>query len=299
MATGFFAEDQRIKGSVYHGSINGDLAAIKILKGDVSSEINILKQISHSSVIRLSGFCLHEGNTYLVYEFAENGSLSDWIHEKKHNNSSPLNWKQRVQIAYDVADGLNYLHNYANPPYIHKNLKGSNILLDGYFRAKVTNFGLARSVAENQEEGLQLTRHVVGTKGYMSPEYLENGLLTPKLDVFSFGVVILELLSGRKAVTVDEENGGELLLSESIKLVLEGENVREKLRKFVDPSLRDEYPLDLLYNMAQLAMLCVAHELGSRPTASEVFVSLSKILSSSLDWDPSDEGRSKSMDRGR
>ncbi|OVA00190.1 Protein kinase domain [Macleaya cordata] len=304
-ATGFFREENRIKGSVYRGVMNGDNAAIKRMKGDVSNEINILKQINHSNVIRLSGFCIHEGNTFLVYEFVENGSLSDWLHHNHDENKKyhSLGWKQRVQIAYQVADGLNYLHNDANPPYIHKDLKSSNILLDGNMRAKIANFGVARSIVmeNNQEEEvdsgggggeqMQLTMHVVGTQGYMAPEYLENGVITPKLDVFAFGVVILELLSGREAATPSESDNEkterDVLLSESIKMVLEGENVREKLINFIDPSLKQDYPLDLVFSMAQLAMDCVAPDLTSRPTMLNVFMSLSKILSSSLDWDPS------------
>ena len=269
----------------------GDDAAVKVLKGDVSSEINMLKRINHTNIIRLSGFCVHGGNTYLVYEHAENGSLTDWLHDNKYPGSSPLAWKQRVQIAYDVADALNYLHNYTNPPYIHKNLKTGNILLDSSFRAKISNFGLARTL-ENQDKegGVQLTRHVVGTHGYMAPEYMEDGVIAPKLDVFAFGVVILELLSGREASN-DKHGGGdeEELLSASIRRVTEGDNVREKLRGFVDPSLRHEYPLDIAFSMAQLAKNCVAHRLNSRPAMPEVFMTLSKIHSSSLNWDPSDE----------
>ncbi|XP_068648041.1 protein LYK5 [Aristolochia californica] len=295
-ATGFFGDDHLIQGSVYRGVINGDDAAIKRMKGDVSNEINILKRINHSNVIRLSGFCSHEGNSYLVYEFAENGSLSNWLHER---NSSPcLTWKQRVQVAYDVADGLHYLHNYANPPYVHKNLKSSNILLDGCFRAKIANFGLAKGV-EN-EEGYQMTRHVVGTQGYMALEYLEHGLVTPKLDVFAFGVVMLELLSGREAASSSGDGKKvAVLLSESMKFVLEGENVRKKLKDFIDPNLRSDYPLDLAFTMAQLALNCVASDLNSRPTMNEVFLSLSKIFSSSLDWDSSDASKSNSHIDGR
>ena len=294
-ATGFFGEANRIKGSVYRGSFMGDDAAVKVMKGDVSSEINLLKRINHSNIIRLSGFCVHGGNTYLVYEYTENGSLTDGL-GNKYPGSSPLAWKQRVQVAYDVADALNYLHNYTNPPYIHKNLKTSNILLDSSFRAKISNFGLARTL-ENQEDGFQLTRHVVGTQGYMAPEYIENGVITPKLDVFAFGVVMLELLSGREATAAYKHGGDdEELLYESIRRVLEGNNVREKLRGFVDPSLRHEYPLDLAFSMAQLAKSCVAHDLNSRPGMPEVLMTLSKILSSSLDWDPSDElERSRSV----
>ncbi|KAL7174894.1 hypothetical protein ACSBR2_028662 [Camellia fascicularis] len=313
-ATGFFGESNRIKGSVYRGSFNGDDAAVKVMKGDVSEEINILKQINHSNIIRLSGFCVHDGNTYLVYEYAENGSLSDWLHSNSKTASystSNLGWKQRVQIAYDVADALNYLHNYTSPPYIHKNLKTSNILLDPHLRAKVANFGLARSLPENQD--LQLTRHVVGTHGYMAPEYIENGLVTPKLDVYAFGVVMLELLSGREAARggrdgnnkrngEDEEEGEEELLSATIRQVLGGENVRDKLRGFIDPCLGHQYPLDLAYSLAQLAKNCIGtrDDLNSRPSMAEAFMTLSKILSSSMDWDPSDElEHSRSLNSGR
>ena len=307
-AAGYFGEANRIKGCVYRASFKGDDAAIKIMKGDVSEEINILKQINHSKVIRLSGFCIHSGNTYLVYEYAENGSLKDWLHGDG-GSCSTLGWKQRVQIAYDAADALNYLHNFINPPCIHKNLKSSNILLEGNMRGKLTNFGLARRL-ENEEGdggGLQLTRHVVGTQGYMAPEYIENGVVTPKLDVFAFGVVILELLTGKEAAAPAQKDGGGggggggELLYVSINEVLEGDNVRDKLRGFIDPSFAPhEYPFDLAYSMAQLAHSCVAHDLNARPTISDVFLSLSKILSSSLDWDPSDDFQpSGSLSNGR
>ncbi|XP_072962122.1 protein LYK5 [Typha angustifolia] len=361
-ATESFGEDHRIKGSaVYRGVINGDEAAIKRLKGDVSHEINILQHINHSNVVRLSGFCLHQGNTYLVYEFAQKGSLADCLHHNHHNlngnlvmmksssssgsskeeeedlnngnyyvsssssyssnSSRVLSWKQRVQIAHDVADGLNYLHNYTNPPYIHKNLKSSNILIDADFRAKLSNFGLARALLiqpteEDSEEGgsppPQLTRHVVGTQGYMAPEYLEHGLMTPQLDVFAFGVVMLELLSGKEATfsktktktkkdgEKKNRRGSEALLWESIGGILSGEDAKSKLRGFMDPCLqRSDYPLDLAYAMAELAMRCVSREAGSRPTMAEVLVSLSAIYNSALDWDPSDYSNSGSMAQAR
>ncbi|KAL3736516.1 hypothetical protein ACJRO7_025461 [Eucalyptus globulus] len=299
IATGFFSKDNKINGSVYRGKFKNDDAAVKVLKGDVSGEINILKQINHANIVRLSGFCVHKGNTYLVYEYAENGSLSDWLHYKKLESYSVLSWKQRVQVAYHIADALNYLHNYMNPPYVHKNLKGSNILLDANFRAMVANFGLARAMEDvDEEDGLQMTRHVVGTQGYMAPEYIENGVITPQLDIFAFGVVMLELLSGREAAG-DTKNGEELL-SAAIKRVLDGDSARANLRGFIDPSLKDEYPLDLAFSMAGLAKRCVADDLNARPEMTEVFMTLSKILSSSLDWDPSDElDRSHSMSHGR
>ncbi|KAL3845940.1 hypothetical protein ACJIZ3_003343 [Penstemon smallii] len=296
-ATGSFSEANRIgESSAYRGLFNGDDAVVKIMKGDVSREIDVLRQINHSHIIRLSGFCLHEGITYLVYEYAQKGSLDEWLRPSNtaivkggdEYDSHLLDWKQRVQIAYDVADALNYLHNFTRPPYIHKNLKSSNVLLDANMRAKVANFGLARSLGS--EDDPIVTRHVEGTYGYMAPEYIENGLITPKLDVFALGVVILELLSGKEAIMdkiIDDEEGEQLLLWKRIEGVLARENVREKLREFVDPLLGEDYPLDLAYSMAQLARSCVAHNLNERPTVSEVFFALSRLLSSSMDWDPS------------
>ncbi|KAL6279057.1 hypothetical protein ACE6H2_015938 [Prunus campanulata] len=196
-ATQFFSEANRIQGSVFRGSFEGDDAAIKVVIGDVSQsgdEINLLKRINHSNIIRLSGFCVDQGHTYLVYEYAPSGSLSHCLH-----SPTALSWKQRVQIAHDVADALNYLHNFTHPPY-------------------------------------------------------------------------------------DQE----LLLSASINGVLEGDHVRDKLEGFMDPSLKREYPLDLAFSMAQLAKSCVATQINSRPTMAEAFITLSKILSSTLDWDPSD-----------
>ncbi|KAG6403572.1 hypothetical protein SASPL_135797 [Salvia splendens] len=239
IATNSFAESNRIAGSsVYRGWFNGDEAVVKVIKEDVSGEINTLGRINHSRIIRLSGFCLHQGTTYLVYEYAHNGSLKDWLHKPR------LDWKQQLQIAYDVADALNYLHNFTNPPYIHKNLTTSNILLDSNMR-------------------------------YMAPEYIETGLLTPKLDVFAFGVIMLELLSGKEAAA-DK-------LHETIGGVLSGDNVRDKLQGFMDPNL--DYPLELAYSMAQLARSCVAHNVDVRPPISEVLLALSALLSSSTDWE--------------
>ncbi|CAA7025168.1 unnamed protein product [Microthlaspi erraticum] len=288
-ATSNFSDANRIKGSVYRATINGDDAAVKVIKGDVtSSEINLLKKLNHSNIIRLSGFCIREGTSYLVYEYSENGSVSDWIHSPEKKKA--LTWKQRVEIARDVAEALDYLHNYVTPPHIHKNLESTNVLLDANFRAKISNFGVARVLDEGDLD-LQLTRHVEGRQGYLAPEYVENGVITPKLDVFAFGVVVLELLSGKEAVTIEkkEKGGGEEveMLCKEINNVLGGENVREKLKAFMDPSLGDEYPLELAYTMAQLAKSCVATDLNSRPYVAQVLTTLLMIVSSSLDWEPS------------
>uniref|UniRef100_A0A1J3E0F5 Protein LYK5 n=1 Tax=Noccaea caerulescens TaxID=107243 RepID=A0A1J3E0F5_NOCCA len=290
-ATSNFSDANKIKGSVYRATINGDDAAVKVIKGDVtSSEINLLKKLNHSNIIRLSGFCIREGTSYLVYEYSENGSISDWLHSSEKKKKT-LTWKQRVEIARDIAEALDYLHNYVTPPHIHKNLESTNILLDSNFRAKISNFGVARILDEGGDLDLQLTRHVEGRQGYLAPEYVENGVITPKLDVFAFGVVVLELLSGKEAVTIqkkkEEEEEQVDMLCKEINNVLGGENVREKLKAFMDPSLGDEYPLELAFTMAQLAKSCVAADLNSRPSVAQVLTTLLMIVSSSIDWEPS------------
>ncbi|XP_047076535.1 protein LYK5-like [Lolium rigidum] len=298
-ATAGFAEERRIaNSSVYRAVINGDAAAVKRVAGDVSGEVGILKRVNHSSLVRLSGLCVHRGDTYLVFEFAENGALSDWLHGAGVGGAT-LVWKQRVQAAFDIADGLNYLHHYTNPPCVHKNLKSSNVLLDAGLRAKVSSFALARSVPEGAD-GAQLTRHVVGTQGYLAPEYLEHGLITPKLDVFAFGVILLELLSGKEATFDGGDKRGETLLWESAEgLVVQGEDARGKVREFMDPRLHGDYPLDLAVAVASLALRCVAREPRGRPSMDEVFVKLSAVYNSMLDWDPSDYGNSRSSIAGR
>ena len=152
----FFGEEAGCFGLFLFVHVGWDIAAVKILKGDVSGEINLLRRINHFNIIRLSGFCVYKGDTYLVYEFAENDSLEDWLHSgsKKYENSTSLSWVQRVHIAHDVADALNYLHNYTSPPHVHKNLKSGNVLLDGNFRAKVSNLGLARAVEDQGVKNL-------------------------------------------------------------------------------------------------------------------------------------------------
>eukprot|EP01018_Ginkgo_biloba_P031982 Gb_32752 [translate_table: standard] len=290
-ATHDFSPSCRIRGSVYRGVIDGTTVAIKQMKGDVSQEINILKRINHVNLIRLAGLCTSEDHSYLVYEYAENGSLSDCLHsEQFHSNrtwsgsSVVLSWRQRVQICLDIANGLQYLHNYTNPAYVHKDIKSSNILLDGDYRAKIANFGLAKSTDSSRAEGFALTRHVVGTKGYMAPEYLAHGLVTPKLDVFSFGVVVLEILSGRKAVSAERDGGNnmkEVMLWSEIGALMEGENQRENVKGFIDSSVVEKggYPVfDTVFRMAELAKACVDHDLVRRPTMNEIVMALSRMM---------------------
>uniref|UniRef100_A0A0D9X7U7 Protein kinase domain-containing protein n=1 Tax=Leersia perrieri TaxID=77586 RepID=A0A0D9X7U7_9ORYZ len=290
-ATAGFAEERRIgnnNSSVYRAVINGGdtVAAVKRVAGDVGAEVRVLGRISHARLVRLLGLCVHRGYTYLVFELAQNGALSDWIHHAATSRGrGGLAWRQRMQVAFDVADGLNYLHNYTVPPYVHKNLKSSNVLLHADFRATVSDFGLARPVSFSGAGAAQMTSHVVGTHGYLAPEYLQHGLIGPQLDVFAFGVVLLEILSGEEAAPAD--SASLLLWEEAEELAFVdgggGEDTRDKVTAFMDARLCGDYPLEVAVAMVALALRCVAREPRARPSMAEVFLSLSTLHKSTLD----------------
>nr|ASM47209.1 lysm-containing receptor kinase 6 [Parasponia rigida] len=279
LATSDFNPSCWIKGSVYRGTINGDMAAIKKMHGDVSKEVHLLQKINHSNLIRLSGVCFSEGHWYLVYEYAANGPLSDWIYND-NNDGNFLNWTQRIQIALDVATGLNYLHNFTSPPHVHKDMKSSNILLDSDFRAKIANFGLARSTGA-QEGQFSLTNHIVGTVGYMAPEYLENGLVSTRLDVYAFGVLLLEMLTGKEIHIFYDEN---INLSNALSAVLNDEG-QESLSRFMDPSMQEKYPHELAKFVVQVIDSCLEKNPEARPTMDEIVQFLKRTLSNSLAWE--------------
>uniref|UniRef100_A0A803PF83 Uncharacterized protein n=1 Tax=Cannabis sativa TaxID=3483 RepID=A0A803PF83_CANSA len=272
-----------VKGSVYKGNINGDFAAIKKVDGDISKEINIMQKINHSNLIRLSGICFNGGFWYLVYEYAANGPLSSWIHHKRKDGRF-LNWSQRIQIALDVATGLNYLHNFANSSHVHKDIKSSNILLDSDFRAKIANFGLTRST-QGHDGQYSLTKHVVGTIGYMAPEYLENGVVSTKLDVYAFGVVLLEMLTGKEVSVLYEENKH---LSDSFSALLINDDDEEKqdgLKHFMDPSLEEKYPYEFVVFVVRIIEGCLKKNPEARPDMDEIAQLLSRTLNDSLNWE--------------
>lgn len=281
-ATDNFSSGSLIKGSVYYGMINGDYAAIKKVNGDVSKEINLLNKINHSSLIRLSGISYNDGNWYLVYEYAVNGPLSDWIYYS-NGNGKYLSWTQRIQIAFDVATGLNYLHSFTNPPYIHKDIKSSNVMLDNDFRGKIANFTLARS-ADGEDGQFALTRHIVGTKGYMAPEYLENGLISTKLDVYAFGVLLLEIITGKEAAALSAEQYMDS--SDALNRFLDEEN-KESLRKFIDPAMAEDCPTELAVFVVKLIISCLKKGPANRPAMDEIVQSLCRTLSTSLGWEAS------------
>ncbi|GAB4848894.1 lysM domain receptor-like kinase 4 [Ancistrocladus abbreviatus] len=282
-ATDNFSPNCWIPSSVYRGSINGNQVAIKKTDGDASKEVDLLSKVSHVNLISLVGVCFDDGQWYLVYEFAANGPLSDWIYHED-DEDKVLTWTQRIRIALDVATGLDYLHNFTSPPHVHKDIKSSNILLNSDLRAKISNFGLSKTVGD-QEGQFALTKHIVGTRGYMAPEYIENGLVSPGLDVYAFGVLMLEVLTGRAVAVL--YGGLNAYLSEVLEAVFlaEGEDTKEKLRGLIDPYLHGNYPAEVAMDMVRLTDSCLRENPGSRPHMNGIVQVLSKTLTTSLIWE--------------
>ncbi|XP_060178879.1 serine/threonine receptor-like kinase NFP [Lycium barbarum] len=280
-ATDGFDERCLIQGSVYKGTIDGEVFAIKKMKWNAREELKILQKVNHGNLVKLEGFCIDpkEANCYLVYEYVENGSLHSWLHSEK---TEKLSWKTRLRIATDVASGLLYIHEHTRPRVVHKDIKTSNILLDSNMRAKVANFGLAKSGCN------AITMHIVGTQGYIAPEYLADGIVSSKMDVFSFGVVLLELVSGKEAI--DDE--GKVLWAK-IGEFSEGSEERKvkKLQEWMDESLlREEFTMESVMNVMSVAISCLSKDPSRRPGMIEIVYALSKSID--LFSDISEEGLS-------
>lgn len=198
--------------------------------------------------------------------------LREWLNENKSKDRG--SWNKRIQIALDVANGLHYLHHFTEPPYIHMDVKSSNILLNSDLRAKIANFGLARAAMMETSSG-ELARDVVVTRGYMAPEYGKAGPVTPKVDVYAYGVLMLELITGKDANFI--QDGMEELLSAAIVSTMEAKNPEAELSLLVDPTLDGNNGTDVLLRMAELSVACLTQEPARRPTMWEIVSTLLKI----------------------
>ncbi|KAL0424672.1 UNVERIFIED_CONTAM: Wall-associated receptor kinase-like 1 [Sesamum radiatum] len=231
------------------------------------NEVVILSQINHRNVVRLLGCCLETEVPLLVYEFIPNGTLFQHIHEP--NEDFPSSWQMRMRIARDVAGALSYLHSAASKPIYHRDIKSTNILLDEKYRAKVSDFGTSRSVAIDQTH---LTTRVLGTFGYLDPEYFQSSQFTEKSDVYSFGVVMVELLTGEKAISSVRAEVGKSLATHFLHSMEE-----DHLFDILDPRVLKECRREQVAAIAELARRCLDLNGKKRPTMKEVAVELEGI----------------------
>ncbi|CAO2829578.1 unnamed protein product [Amaranthus hypochondriacus] len=281
-----------IEGNVYLGRIKGKDVAIKSTTLDFMSKVDLtlFQDVvhNHPNIMRVLGTCFEEGNdSYLVIEYAKNGSLKDWIHGglamKSHfiaSCSCFLTWRQRLRICLDVALALQYMHHIMHPIYVHCNVKSKNIFLDEEFNAKIGKFGMAKCVEDDTQDIEFSSRNPASwNKGYLAPEYINQGVVSPSIDIYAYGVILLEILSKETPIIVSSK-GEKLMLSAKIKFILESENVDE-LKSWIDGDLGDNYSFDGAIALATLARACIDEDPSSRPSAGEIVEKLSRLIEES------------------
>ncbi|CAI6012081.1 unnamed protein product [Closterium sp. NIES-65] len=235
----------------------------KLLHGrdEFKSEVEILSRVHHRNLVRILGYHIGETEELIVFEFMANGSLDHHLHG---NTCTPIGWERRLQMAIDAAKGLAYLHHDCYPKVVHRDIKASNILLDANMNAQVGDFGLARLLQDDSEH---VTTRVMGTIGYLAPDYAFSGQLTEKSDVYSFGVLLLELLTGRQPVDVTASTfQGQSLVEWAWQQTIGSESINAIL----DPRLNNVYNADEALCVWRVALDCVNHIAKKRPTMDKV-----------------------------
>ncbi|OWM78042.1 hypothetical protein CDL15_Pgr018611 [Punica granatum] len=241
------------------------------------NELESLSRLNHKNLVRLFGFCEDSDELILVYEYMDNGSLHDHLHRLSPDHSSLMSWPARLMVALDAARGIEYLHVYAAPPVIHRDIKSSNILLDSNWTAKVSDFGL--SLSGPDDDGSHLSLHAAGTVGYVDPEYYRLQHLTPKSDVYSFGVVLLELLSGYRAIHKNENGVPRNVVDLVIPYI-----IRDEIHRVLDPKVPPPTPFEIeaVAYVGYLAADCVRLEGRDRPSSTEIVNCLERALTACL-----------------
>ncbi|CAJ2643747.1 unnamed protein product [Trifolium pratense] len=274
-------------GPVYKGFVDDKLrhglkaqsVAVKRLNLDGSqghrewlAEIIFLGQLRHPHLVKLIGYCYEEEQRLLVYEYMARGSLENQLFRRY---SATLPWSTRMKIALGAAKGLAFLHE-ADKPVIYRDFKSSNILLDSDYTAKLSDLGLAKDGPEGEETHVTTTC-IMGTKGYAAPEYIMSGHLSTKSDVYSYGVVLLELLTGKRVVDKSRTNR-ERHLVEWARPILRDQR---KLPHIIDSRLEGQFPIKGALKVAALTYKCLSHHPSPRPNMTDVV----KTLESLQDFD--------------
>ncbi|KAL0923822.1 hypothetical protein M5K25_004600 [Dendrobium thyrsiflorum] len=262
-------------GCVYKGALpDGKCVAVKQLKGgsgqgerEFRAEVEIISRVHHRHLVSLVGYSIFETQRLLVFEFVPNKTLEHHLHG---NRLPVMDWPKRLKIAIGSAKGLAYLHEDCHPRIIHRDIKSANILIDNDWEAQVADFGLAKL---SNDTHTHVSTRVMGTFGYLAPEYASSGKLTDRSDVFSFGVVLLELITGRKPVDASQPLGDESLVEWARPLLvhaLETGNCDE----LVDQRLENYYAKNEMFRMIEAAAACVRHSAPKRPRMVQVLRAL-------------------------
>jgi len=236
------------------------------------NEVNLLSRVHHKNLVSLLGYCNESTELMLVYQHLSGGSLRDWLYGPRGGHCN-LNWKTRLKIALDSAQGLEYLHVGCTPKIIHRDVKTANILLDHNMSAKLADFGISKMA--NDGDASHVTTMVKGTIGYLDPEYFRTQILTEKSDVYSFGVVLLEIICGRPPINANlaEEEPN---LIEWVTLYVD-EN-HDEIAVIIDKRLGGNYDMKSITCIAKLALRCVQARPSSRPCVSEVVAEIKEAI---------------------
>ncbi|XP_047326059.1 probable serine/threonine-protein kinase PBL25 [Impatiens glandulifera] len=274
-------------GKVYKGTLQSQVVLVKQLdrngmqgNKEFQAEVTAISLLRHKSLVELIGFCADGDQRLLVYEFMSKGPLDSHLLDVPADKEA-LDWRSRMKVAEGIAAGLEYLHEKAKPPVVYRELKSSNVLLDDEYNAKLFDYGLSNIGGQSEGGKMHLAPRVTGTYGYSAPEYERSGELTLKSDIYSFGVVLLELVTGRRAIDTS-------LPTNDQNLVAWAQPYFKNPKKFpeiADPNLKNKYPVTDLNQVVGVTAMCLQEEPCVRPLISDVVVALSclKLVGENLD----------------